>query len=70
VDSIVKSKLMNVATDLDKTQYPTQIELLNSLLPIKCSQAWSVLSFLASAHPDKQVERLSSGVVLTGCSIT
>jgi hypothetical protein len=70
VDSIVKSKLMSVATDLDKTQYPTKIEVLNSLLPIKCSQTWSVLSFLAPAHPDKQVECLSSGGVLTGYSIT
>ena len=70
MDFTVKSKLMNVAINLDKTQYPTPIEVLNSLLPVKCSQTWSVLTFLASAHPGKQVERLSSGGVLTGYSIT
>ena len=61
MDSTVKSKLMNVAINLDKTLYPTPIEVLNSLLPVKCFQTWSVLNFLASAHPGKQVECLSSG---------
>jgi hypothetical protein len=70
VDSTIKSKLMNVAINCDKTQYPTPIEGLNSLLPVKCSQTWSVLTYLASPHPVKQVERLSSGGVLTGHSIT
>jgi hypothetical protein len=49
VDSTVKSKLMNVAIIGDKTQYPTQIEALNLLLPIKCSLTWTVLTYLASA---------------------
>jgi len=70
VDFTVKSKLMNVAINLNKTQYSTPTEVLNSLLPVKCSQTWSVLNFLASAHPGKQVERLSSGGVVTGYSIT
>ena len=70
MDFTVKSILMDVAISLDKRRYPTTIEVLNSLLPVKCSQAWSVLSFLASAYPGKQVECLSSGGVLTGYSIT
>ena len=70
MDSTVKSKLMNVAINLDKTQYSTPIEGLNSLLPVKCSQTWSVLTYLASDYSGKQVERLSSGGVLTGYSIT
>jgi len=70
VDSTIKPKLMDVAINLDKTQYPTTIEVLNLLPPVKYSQTWSVLKFLASAHPGKQVECLSSGGVLTGYSIT
>jgi hypothetical protein len=70
VDFTVKSILMDVAISLDKKQYPTTIEVLNSLLQVKFSQAWSVVSFLASTYPGKQVERLSSGGALTGYSIT
>jgi hypothetical protein len=70
VDSTVKSNLMNLGISLDKTQYPTPTDVLNSLLPVKCPQTWSVLTFLASAYPGKQVECLSSGGVLTGHSIT
>jgi hypothetical protein len=60
---------MYVAINLDKTQYPTPTEVLHLLLPVKCSETWSVLTYLASAHPGKQVECLSSGGVLTGHSI-
>jgi hypothetical protein len=70
VDSTIKSKLMNVAINREKTQYPTQIEVLNSLLPIKCSLTWTVLTYLASAHPSTQVERFSSAGALIGHSIT
>jgi hypothetical protein len=70
VDSTVKSKLMNVAITQDKTQYPTPIEVLKSLLPVKCSQTWSVLNFLKSSHPGRQIERLLSVGVLTGYSVT
>ena len=70
MDYTVKSKLMDVAINLDKTQYPTPPEEVNLLLTDKFSQTWSVLNFLASAHPGKQVERLSSGGALTGYSIT
>jgi len=69
-DSTVKSKLMNVAINPDKTQYPTATEVLDLLLPVKCSHTWSVLTFLASAYPGKQVECLSSGGVLIGYSVT
>jgi len=48
---------MNVAINLEKTQYPTPIEVLNSLLWVKCPQAWSVLTLSAPAYPGKQVER-------------
>jgi len=60
---------MNVAINLDKTQYPTPIEVLNLLLRVKCSQTWSVLTFHASAYPGKQVEHLSNAGVLTGHSV-
>ena len=70
MDYTIKSKLMDVAINFDKTQYPTPTEEVNSLLTVKYSQTWSVLSFLLSAHPGKQVERLSSGGALTGYSIT
>jgi hypothetical protein len=70
VDCTVKSKSMYVAINRDKTQYLTTIEVLNTLLPVKCSQTWSVLNFLASPHPGKQVECLSNGGVLTRQSIT
>ena len=40
------------------------------MLPVKYSQTWSVLTYLASAYPGKQVERLSTGSALTGHSIT
>ena len=70
MDCTVKSKSLYVANSLDKTQYLTTIAVLNTLLPVKCSQTWSVLNFLASTHPGKQVECLSSGGVLTGHSIT
>ena len=70
MDFTVKLKLMNVAISLDKTQYPTPIEVLNSLLPVKCSQIWFVLTYFASDYSGKQVEGLSSGGVLRGCSIT
>jgi hypothetical protein len=56
VDSTVKSILMYLAINLHKTQYPTPIYVLNLLLPVTCSQTWSVLTFLASAHPGKQVK--------------
>jgi len=57
-DFTVKSKLTNVAINLDKTQYPTPTEVLDLLLPVKCSHTWSVLTFLASAYTGKQVEYL------------
>jgi len=38
--------------------------------PVRCSQTWSVLTYLASAYSGKQVERLSTAGVLTGHSIT
>ena len=44
--------------------------ILNSMLPVKCSQTWSVLTYLESPYPSKQVEFLSSGSALTGHFIT
>jgi hypothetical protein len=69
-DYTVKSKLVYLAINLDKTQYPKPLEVLNLLLPVKCCQTSSVLNYLASAHPGKQVERFSSRDVLTGHLIT
>ena len=70
MNSNVMSKSIYLAISLHNTQYPTTIEVLNTLLPVNCSQTWSVMNFLVSAYPGKQVERPSSGGVLTGHSIT
>jgi len=70
MDCTVKSKLMYVAINRDKPQYPTPIELLNPLLTVPCPQMWSVLNLLACPHPSKQAEHFPSRGAITGHSIT
>jgi hypothetical protein len=69
-DSIIKSKLMYLGIHLEKTHYPTQIAVLNLLLPVKCSLTGSVLIYLYSAHPGNQVDTSAREGALAGHSIT
>jgi len=69
-DSTIKSKLLYLEINLNKTQYPTPMDVLNLLLPVKCSQTGSVLIYLASAHPGNQVDTSAREGALAGHSIT